>query len=167
MNIVLPCEDLNLRIETSNRPFFRVSRFETLPVQMEVALTNIIQHELRVFKNLERLTYDMERRPDFSPLALYRTIDRSNEGRVDTVNLDVFFKQNGLNFQLSELLACIRRIDTGGNECFSFEELQDFLQEQIGFRSEQTVISMAKATPENRRFIHEDLQESQLNSVKT
>lgn len=42
MQIILPCEDMNLRVETCNRQFFRVSRFETLPVAMEVALANVI-----------------------------------------------------------------------------------------------------------------------------
>jgi len=42
LQVVLPCEDMNLRVETSNRKFFRVSRFETLPVAMEVALVNVI-----------------------------------------------------------------------------------------------------------------------------
>jgi hypothetical protein len=106
---------MSLRLETSNRAFFRVSRFETLPVNMEVALTNVIQQELRVLKQLEKLTYDLERRPDYSPLIVYRTIDRLNEGRIDYVNLDRFFKQNGLYLAEREIDALIRRIDTNGD----------------------------------------------------
>jgi len=65
---------------------------------MEIALTNLLQQELRVFKQLERLTYDLERRPDFSSLSVFRCVDRANEGRIDTVNLDRFFRQNDLFF---------------------------------------------------------------------
>ena len=113
--MVLPCEDLDLRIETTNRQFFRVSRFEMMPHHMEAGMTNIISEELRVFKQLERLTYDLERRPDFSALALYRSIDRLNQGAIELGNLDRFFKHNGLEFSVRQLRALIRRIDTSGN----------------------------------------------------
>jgi hypothetical protein len=118
--MVLPCEDLPLRLETSNRPFFRVSRFETLPVTMEVALANVVQQELRVLKQLEKLTYDLERRPDYSALSVYRCIDRMNEGRIDTINLERFFKENGLYLQDRELHALIRRIDTTADQTVSY-----------------------------------------------
>jgi hypothetical protein len=42
LQVVLPCEDMNLRVETCNRQFFRVSRHETLPTAMEAALVNVI-----------------------------------------------------------------------------------------------------------------------------
>jgi Ca2+-binding EF-hand superfamily protein len=120
LQMVLPCEDLPLRLETSNRPFFRVSRFETLPVTMEVALANVVQQELRVLKQLEKLTYDLERRPDYSALSVYRCIDRMNEGRIDTINLERFFKENGLYLQDRELHALIRRIDTTADQTVSY-----------------------------------------------
>ena len=132
---MLPCEDLNLRVETSNRKFFRVSRFETLPVAMEVSLVNVIKQELRVFKELEKLTYDLERRPDYSPLGVYRAIDRHGEGKIDKINLDRFFKALSIFLADRELHALIRRIDTNADQTITFEELRDFLEEQVGFRS--------------------------------
>lgn len=71
---------MGLRVETCNRPFIRVSRHEKLPFEMEMALVNIFVQELHVFKELEKMTYDLERRPDYSPLAVFRCIDRHNEG---------------------------------------------------------------------------------------
>lgn len=82
---------------------------------MEIALTSLVQHELRVFKNLERLTYDLERRPDFTALCVYRCVDRADDGRIDCINLERFFRGNGLYFQESELMALIRRIDTNAD----------------------------------------------------
>lgn len=79
---------------------------------MEVALTNVISQELRVFKELEKLTYDLERRPDYSPLSVYRSIDRNNDGKIDKVNLEVWFRQNSLFLSDREIFALIRRIDT-------------------------------------------------------
>ena len=50
---------------------------------MEIALASLIQHEMTVFKFLEKLTYDLERRPDYTALSVYRVIDRADEGRID------------------------------------------------------------------------------------
>lgn len=83
---------MSLRVETCNRQFFRVSRHECLPSEMEAAVINVIQQELKVFKELEKLTYDLERRPDYTPLSVYRSIDRQNDGKIDKINLDQFFR---------------------------------------------------------------------------
>ena len=58
---------------------------------MERDLVNVFIQELKVFKELEKLTYDLESRPDYSALACFRAIDRQNEGRLDKVNLQRFF----------------------------------------------------------------------------
>ena len=102
---------------------------------MEVSLVNVIKQELRVFKELEKLTYDLERRPDYSPLGVYRAIDRHGEGKIDKINLDRFFKALSIFLADRELHALIRRIDTNADTTISFEELRDFLEEQVGFRS--------------------------------
>ena len=70
-------------MQTCNRPFIRIARHDFLPPEQEMALANLILHELRVFKELEKLTYDLERRPDYSPLAIYRAVDRYGDGRID------------------------------------------------------------------------------------
>jgi hypothetical protein len=137
-----------------------------LPVAMEVALSSLIQHELLVFKQFERLTYDLERRPDFTPLAVYRCVDRADDGRIDNVNLDQFFRKNGLYYQDSELIALIRRIDTTADQTISHQEMTDFLQEQIGFRSTITSKSIMKATPVARAAKHKDILFAQEVSVK-
>lgn len=85
---------MNLRIETTNRPFIRISRHETLPFEMETSLVNVIVQELHVFKELEKMTYDLERRPDYTPLAVFRCIDRDNSGVIGTNNLKNFFRNN-------------------------------------------------------------------------
>ena len=66
LQVLLPCDDKSLRVETANRPFFRISRHETLPFDMENALVNVVVQELHVFKELEKMTYELQRRPDYS-----------------------------------------------------------------------------------------------------
>jgi hypothetical protein len=116
-------------------------------------------------KELEKLTYDLERRPDYSPLAVYRAADRHNEGKLDKINLDRFFRALSIFLSERELLALIRRIDTTADQNISFEELRDFLEEQVGFRSHTAVVSMAKATPEVRSYMHNDVQTKQIAHV--
>mmetsp|Transcript_15714 Transcript_15714/g.26498 ORF Transcript_15714/g.26498 Transcript_15714/m.26498 type:complete len:125 (-) Transcript_15714:379-753(-) len=122
---------------------------------MEVALANVLQQELRVFKELEKLTYDLERRPDYTLLSAFRAVDRMGDGRIDKVNLEVFFKNLNLYLSEREILALIRRIDTTADQTVTYEELQEYLEDQVGFRSNGTIISLAKGTEEVRRYIHE------------
>ena len=58
---------------------------------MELDLLNVMIVELKVFKQLDKITYDLEQRPDYSSLACFRAIDRANEGRLDLVNIKKFF----------------------------------------------------------------------------
>lgn len=154
---MLPCEDMNLRIETTNRPFMRISRHETLPFDMETALVNVLVQELHVFKELEKMTYDLERRPDYSPLAVFRCVDRDNVGKIGVSNLNHFFRNNGIMLTDREILALIRRLDTTADQTISYEELKDYLDDQVSFRSQQTMVSMAKGTPAVRKVMHKDL----------
>ena len=65
-------------------------------------------------------------------MAAFRSVDRYNVGRVDTVNLATFLRSHGHNAAEIELLAIIRRIDTDGDACLSFGEFADFLKSQGG-----------------------------------
>jgi len=67
---------------------------------------------------------------------VYRAVDRHNEGKIDKINLDRFFKNLSIFLSERELYALIRRIDTTADQTMSFEELRDFLEEQVGFRSQ-------------------------------
>ena len=65
-------------------------------------------------------------------MAAFRSIDRYNVGRIDTVNLATFLRAHGHNASEIELLAIIRRIDTDGDACLSFGEYAEFLKSQGG-----------------------------------
>ena len=75
------------------------------------------------------MTYDLERRVDYSPLAVYRCVDRNNDGSIDKVNLNLFFKSNGLMLGEREILALIRRLDTSADQTISYDELKDYLED--------------------------------------
>ena len=60
-----------------------------------------------------------------------------------------------------ELLALIRRLDTTADQTITYDELKDYLDDQVSFRSQQTMVSMAKGTPAVRKIMHKDLLSTQ------
>lgn len=132
---------------------------------MELDLLNVVIQELKVFKQLDKITYDLEQRPDYSSLACFRAIDRNNEGRLDIVNIKKFFQLNSIFLTDREVLALIRRLDTTADQMVNHEELRDYIEQQVGFRSSQAMKSLAQGTPEARTEFHMDLQDNQMNAV--
>lgn len=58
--MILPCDNNHLRAEVQRRPYSRVGRFDALPVDLEMALVRIIQHELSFILRLETMVRDIE-----------------------------------------------------------------------------------------------------------
>ena len=87
IQIVLPCEDNFLRNVTLDRPSFRVGRFDHLPRDIETYLTDILEKELDLLRRQDSLKRDLELRYDFSNHAIFRAVDRYNDGFIDTYNL--------------------------------------------------------------------------------
>ena len=67
-------------------------------------------------------------RPDYSPVAIYRAIDRHNDGRIDIINLKQFFSANNIFLSEREIIALIRRVDTEADQTISLDELQDYIE---------------------------------------
>ncbi len=128
VQILLPCEDNLLRRIASERPIFRVGRYDYLPRDIENALTELLEKELDLHRRQEILKGDLEVRYDYSSYAAFRSIDKYNEGNINTFNLGSFLKNNGHYASEKELLAIIRRIDTDGDAKLSYSEFSDFIR---------------------------------------
>ena len=61
-------------------------------------------------------------------MTAFRSIDKNASGRVDTVVLGAFLRNQGHFADEMALLAIIRRIDTDGDAIITFEELDEFLR---------------------------------------
>ena len=125
--MLLPCEDNTLRNMVIERPSHRVGRFDFLPRDIELGLTAVIEKEVGLQRRLEELKRQLLARYDYSPLSAFRSIDRYNVGRIDTVNLRTFLRANDVVPHELDLLAIIRRIDTDGDACLDFNEFSEFL----------------------------------------
>ena len=126
--IILPCEDNLLRRITQERPAIRVGRYDNLPRDIELALTELLERELDLYRRQEILKGDLEVRYDYSSYAAFRAIDKYSEGNINTFNLSTFLKNNGHHASEKELLAIIRRIDTDGDAKLSYSEFADFIR---------------------------------------
>lgn len=77
------------------------------------------------------LVRDLERAPDYSIQAAFRTIDCHNEGYINLANLTHFFKKHGDYLIQNEVYAILRRIDVDGDAKISFNEFRSFFQNHL------------------------------------
>jgi Ca2+-binding EF-hand superfamily protein len=128
IQIVLPCEDNVLRNITIDRPSVRVGRFDRLPVDIEHAVTAVLEKEVNLARRIEGLKRDLELGLDYTAVAAFRSVDRYNSGLITTVNLGAFLRDQGHWASESELLAIVRRIDTDGDASIDLREWSEFLR---------------------------------------
>ena len=69
-----------------------VGRFDSLPFDTERAIVEVIQQEVDLQRRLDTLKGCLEFRYDYTPLAAFRSVDRYNDGRIDSYNLRNFLQ---------------------------------------------------------------------------
>ena len=120
-----------MRSEVQQRPYSRVGRFDSLPIEIESGLVRLLLHEVDFIRRMNTFTRELNAYPDFSTFAAFRTIDRYNEGSITRDNLQDFLRGFGSYLVESEIFAIIRRIDTDGDARLCFEEFADFFGSQV------------------------------------
>jgi hypothetical protein len=128
LQMLLPCEDNLLRNITLDRPSRRVGRYDSLPRDIELALLDIIEKELDLQRRLDILKSDLEVRYDFASYSAYKSVDKYNDGFINTFNLGSFLRSCGHYATERELLTIVRRIDTDGDARLSYAEFSEFLR---------------------------------------
>ena len=71
----MPCEDAYLRAAASKRPSVRSKPGETLSLQVDRALTDLMEAELTFHLHIENLKRDLESCPDFNNKTVFKAID--------------------------------------------------------------------------------------------
>lgn len=152
LQMFLPCEDNFLRNVTLDRPSGRVGRYDHLPRDIELAITAVIEGEIDLQRRLEGLKREMELQYDYSPFAAFRSVDRYNSGRIDSVNTGSFLRQNGHYASEMELLAIVRRMDTDGDATVNYNEFAEFVRRGSagGAGASMARSSPARASSANR-----------------
>lgn len=113
---------------TSVRPSIRVTRFDRLPADIELAMVTVIEREIALQRRLESLKRDLEIGLDYNAMSAFRSVDRYSSGAVNTSNLSAFLRTQGHFASEIELVAIIRRIDQDGDATVGYSEWADFLR---------------------------------------
>jgi len=90
--MVLPCEDNLLRNMTLDRAARSVAPYDRLPVDIERAIATVIEKEIELQRRLESLKRELGACYDYSSFAAFRSVDRYNTGKIDTVNCGSFLR---------------------------------------------------------------------------
>ena len=84
-----------LRNITIDRPSIRVGRFEQLPRDIELGITDVIVKEVELARRLHVLKSELALGLDYTPMAAFRSVDKFNSGVITTVNLGAFMRELG------------------------------------------------------------------------
>ena len=126
--MVLPCTDNILRNRVLDIPSRHVSRYESLPYDIERSILAIIEEEIDLMRRLDTLKSALNVRYDYSSISAFRSVDKYNSGRIDTFTLGNFLRTQGHYATETELLAIIRRIDTDGDAKLDYNEFAEFVR---------------------------------------
>ena len=77
---------------------------------------------------MNQFVRELSLRPDYSAYAAFRTIDRYEEGCINVINLQDWFRQFGTYLTEQEVFAAIRRIDTDGDAKLNFDDFAEFFK---------------------------------------
>jgi Ca2+-binding EF-hand superfamily protein len=127
IQMLLPCEENNLRNVALDRPSHRVGRHDGLPQDIERGIAEIFDRELDLMRRQDILKRDCFSRYDFNLHAAFKSVDRYNDGRIDSNVLGNFFRNCGHFATEREILQILRRIDTDGDARLSFKEFSEFM----------------------------------------
>lgn len=105
-----------------------VAADERLSSDVEGGLAAILDREIRLQRDLERLKRELGSFLSYTSMSAYHDVERY-EGKIDTVNLDGFLRFHGHFATDIELLSIIRRMDADGDATVSLTEWSDFLRE--------------------------------------
>ena len=127
MSIILPCSDVYLRADVTQRPSKRTLRFENLDPMVEKELAILLAKEIDFELRLEQLKQDLEKFKVFSIRRAFKAIDYQHNKIIDEASIRRFLKRVGHQPVKPELTAIMRRFDLDGDAKLSFTEFAEAL----------------------------------------
>lgn len=124
--LFLACEDNYIKDRALCRPSSRCCK---LPYSVERDLTDVLEGELRLQREVDSLKRSLKYGCDYSAIAAFDSIDSPRIGRIDHYNLKCFLNRTCAYPTDGEVTAIIRRIDLDGDQSLSFSEFDAFLRE--------------------------------------
>jgi Ca2+-binding EF-hand superfamily protein len=130
MQMVLPCDNPQLRAAATQRPNQYISQFDYLTLDVERDLTKLIMSEIELHRKSEKLKQQLESALDYSEDAVYGTVDDWGYGYVDTRNIKGFFRNNKYKATDEDCISIIRRLDLDADSKLTREEFLAGLRPQ-------------------------------------
>ena len=119
---MLPCDDLVLRAEVSQRQSRDCPRTHMLNCTVERELAFLFESEIEYHVCIERAKQDLTARYDWSCMQAFETVDKHHERFLGYQNVQDFCCQNGFNATELDIVAVIRRMDIDADQRVCFDE---------------------------------------------
>jgi hypothetical protein len=100
-----------LRSAATQRPNYKIGRYDRLPYSVEKELTNLLEREISYHNRVERLKVELQARYDWTNRGAFETIDTTRDHALNSRNIQSFLRLNGFYATDSEVVAIIRRLD--------------------------------------------------------
>lgn len=114
--LVLPCQNLDLREETLTRNVKAPSLYVESTLARHIGLEANLQGNLQTFKR------DLFSQSDFSPIDIFRALDKQKLNCISVYNIRDFLIKKGLQVTFKDVDAFIRRVSTDSDFKVEYEE---------------------------------------------
>lgn len=122
MQLVLPCDNHQMRATATQRAPMHINRGDFLTLDVERDLAALLVAEIELHRGSEKLKQQLEAQLDYSQDAVYQEVDDWRYGYVDVRNLHRFFKNNRSKATEEDCVAIIRRFDLDADSKLSRDE---------------------------------------------
>jgi len=122
---VLPQNNTTWKGIANGRGSYFVGRNELLPIEVEDALSRLLERELQLYKDMEVDKEVLAERYDFNVLDAFRSIDIDRYGYVDYEALRIFFDRNREVAYTQDIEGVVRRFDRDGDDRISYSEFRE------------------------------------------
>lgn len=120
--MLLPCDDLYMRSVITQRPNYDCPRGCNLTFTIEKQIALLLKQEIEYHMHMESLRHNLKRRPDWSNMRAFQTIDNRAEGFLNYNNIMNFCRMNSWRASESQVIAIVRRLDIDADQRITFNE---------------------------------------------
>lgn len=133
MQMVLPCDNHQLRASATQRPNMQINRGDFLTLDVERDLAALLVAEIELHRGSEKIKQQLEAQLDYSQESVYQEVDDWRYGYVDVRNLHRFFRNNRSKATEEDCVAIIRRFDLDADSKLSRDEFLNGITAQEPF----------------------------------
>lgn len=127
MQMLLPCDNLQLRSEASQRQASAVQPGQRLPNNVEKTLTEFLERELNMHLKLESQKQQLHSKHDWNARTAFAMCDVSQEGYLSHRSIQSFLRLNGHFASDEEIIAIVRRVDANADQKITYEEFLEMI----------------------------------------